>query len=90
MLSSIGRLLLFVSLMLVGGAIVLLILQNPQRSQFHFLQWVTPELPFSILLVVAFLLGALSSTLLGLWLLGRRKLGLMRERRAAVRAGRLV
>lgn len=83
MLSRVGRLLLFLALMLVGLAVILLILQNPQQSQFHFLHWVTPQLPFSILLVVAFLLGAFSSALLGFWLMGRRKLGLMRARRGA-------
>jgi putative membrane protein len=82
-LSRVGRLLLFLALMLVGLAVILLILQNPQQSQFHFLHWITPQLPFSILLIVAFLLGAFSSTLLGLWLAGRRKLGSLRLRRTS-------
>ena len=72
MLGSIKRLVLLGTLLLVGVAILLLMLQNPQRSEFHFLFWVAPELPFSVFLILAFVLGAVGSLLLGLWVAGRR------------------
>jgi uncharacterized integral membrane protein len=78
MLSGIRRVLWVVLLLLIAAATLLLILQNPQRTQFHFLQWSTPELPFSVLLVVTFMFGALCSMLLSLRLMGR----LLRERNA--------
>jgi uncharacterized integral membrane protein len=72
MLSGIKRLVWLAALLLVGVAILLLMLQNPQRSQFHFLFWVTPELPFSVFLILAFVLGAVGSLLLSLLAAGRR------------------
>ncbi|WJN61213.1 LapA family protein [Pseudomonas sp. SO81] len=66
MFGSIKRLILLGTLLLVGVAILLLMLQNPQRSEFHFLFWVTPELPFSVFLILAFVLGAVGSLLLSL------------------------
>lgn len=59
MLSRVARLVWFAAVSLIAGAILLLILQNPQSSRFHFLFWETPELPFSILLILAFGLGVL-------------------------------
>lgn len=69
-MSRIRRLLWLLVLLLVGGATLLLVLQNPQLARFHFLQWLTPELPVSILLIIAFVLGAISSLLLSLRLVG--------------------
>ncbi|MDX5371146.1 MAG: LapA family protein [Pseudomonadaceae bacterium] len=72
MLGSIKRLIGLLGLLLVGAAVLLLILQNPQHARFHFLHWETPELPFSILLILAFVLGGVSVLLLSLCLLGRK------------------
>jgi uncharacterized integral membrane protein len=66
MLRGIRRLSFFSTLILIGGSILLLILQNPQRSQFSLGWWVTPELPFSVFLVVAFVLGGISVAILGI------------------------
>ncbi|MFG0379755.1 lipopolysaccharide assembly protein LapA domain-containing protein [Pseudomonas sp. zbq_18] len=74
MLSSIRLVLLGVVLMILGAAIVLLILQNPQHAQFNFLYWTTPVLPFSIFLAMAFGLGSLATLLFSLSLLGRNSL----------------
>jgi uncharacterized integral membrane protein len=67
MLRSIKRLVWLIALLLVAVAILLLILQNPQHSQFRFLFWVTPELPFSIFLILAFVLGLAGALMLSLW-----------------------
>lgn len=72
MLGSIKRLIGLLALLLIAAAILLLILQNPQRTQFHFLHWATPELPFSLLLILAFLLGAFSVLFLSVGLARRR------------------
>ncbi|MEO4046290.1 LapA family protein [Pseudomonas sp. CAU 1711] len=73
MLDSVKRLIGLLVLLLIGAAILLLILQNPQRTQFHFLHWATPELPFSIFLILAFVLGILSVAILRVLRLGRFK-----------------
>lgn len=80
MLSGIKRILLTLLLLVLGVGVLLLILQNPQNAQFHFLYWITPVLPFSIFLAMAFGLGALTALLFGLWLSGRN--GLRRRRSA--------
>lgn len=72
MLGSIKRLIGLLVLLLIAAAVLLLILQNPQRTEFHFLHWATPELPFSLLLILAFVLGALSVLLLSVGLARRR------------------
>ncbi|WP_394562007.1 lipopolysaccharide assembly protein LapA domain-containing protein [Aquipseudomonas alcaligenes] len=76
MLNGIKRLVWFGALALLGMTILALMLQNPQRSQFHFLFWVTPELPFSIFLIVAFVLGLMGALLLGFWAATRRAIGI--------------
>ncbi|MDD0843123.1 lipopolysaccharide assembly protein LapA domain-containing protein [Pseudomonas sp. Gutcm_11s] len=76
MLNGIRRLIWLGALVLVGMIILALMLQNPQRSQFHFLFWVTPELPFSIFLIMAFVLGLLGALLLSLWASARRAIGI--------------
>ncbi|WP_252271385.1 lipopolysaccharide assembly protein LapA domain-containing protein [Pseudomonas subflava] len=72
MLSGVKRLVWLAVLLLIGVSVLVLILQNPQQSQFRFLFWITPELPFSILLMLAFALGSVTALLLSLWLAGRR------------------
>lgn len=76
MLSTAKRIFLVLGIFLLGFSVLLLILQNPQRAQFHFLQWTTPELPFSILLVIAFAMGAFAALVFSIWLLARRDLRL--------------
>lgn len=74
MLSGIKRILLTLLLLVLGAGVLLLILQNPQNAQFHFLYWTTPVLPFSIFLAIAFGFGVLTALLANLWLLGRKGL----------------
>ena len=57
MLSRVARFVWFGIVSLIAGTILLLILQNPQSTRFHFLFWETSELPFSVLLILAFGLG---------------------------------
>jgi uncharacterized integral membrane protein len=72
MLIAVKRLLWMLTLVVLGMGTLLLILQNPQRSEFSFLNWVTPELPFSVFLVMAFVAGGVSFLIVSLWVIGRR------------------
>ena len=72
MIRVLTRLAALLVLLLIGVSVLLLILQNPQRLQFQFLHWFTPELPFSLLMILAFVLGALCVALLSLLRAGRR------------------
>lgn len=81
MLSGFKRLVLSVGLGFVGLSVLLFVIQNPQASQFHFLRWVTPALPLSLMLVLAFILGALTALAFILWLYGRASARLARQRR---------
>lgn len=80
MLNNLKRLLLVALLVLVAVLILLLILENPQRISLALFGWVTPELPVSLLLVLAFTLGVLIGLACNLWLLGRLRLRLARLR----------
>ena len=71
MLSNAKRLLAILILVLAGGVALLLVLENPHPSRLVFLGWSTPELPFSLLLILAFLLGMAVCLMINLWLLGR-------------------
>ncbi len=44
---------------LVGGSLTLLMLQNSTPVQFSLFAWQSPEMPLGVLLLAAFLLGAL-------------------------------
>ena len=44
---------------LVGGSLTLLMLQNSAPAHFSLFGWQLPEMPLGVLLVAAFLLGAL-------------------------------
>ena len=44
---------------LVGGSLTLLMLQNSTPVQFALFGWQSPEMPLGVLLLAAFLLGAL-------------------------------
>ncbi|MNG38874.1 hypothetical protein D3C84_1267320 [compost metagenome] len=46
-----------------------------------FLGWLSPELPVSVLMSLAFILGVTLSLLLNLWLLGRLRLRIARQQR---------
>ncbi len=81
MLSGFKKLVLSLGLGLVGLSVLLFVIQNPQVSQFHFLRWVTPALPLSLMLALTFILGALTSLVFILWLYGRANARLARQRR---------
>lgn len=72
MLIAVKRFLWMLTLVMIGTGTLLLILQNPQRSEFSFLNWVTPELPFSVFLVIAFVSGGVSFSMVSLWIIARR------------------
>nr|WP_286945829.1 lipopolysaccharide assembly protein LapA domain-containing protein [Pseudomonas sp. UBA6718] len=81
MLASIKRLLLALGLLLAGGVVLLFVLENSQRTHLIFLGWPTPELPVTVLMAVAFMLGMLFCLLFNLWLLARLRLHLARQQR---------
>ncbi|WP_220812840.1 lipopolysaccharide assembly protein LapA domain-containing protein [Pseudomonas paralcaligenes] len=86
MLSGIKRFIVVSGLLLVGALVLVFVLQNSQQSQFQFLLWATPELPFSVVLVAAFLLGVLSSLLFSLilaWRMAGRSARARRETQVA-------
>lgn len=84
MLGSAKRLLFILFLLLIGGVAFLLVLENSQPSSLVFLGWSTPSLPFSLLLIVAFLSGMAVCLMINLWLLGRLRMRVVRLRREIV------
>ncbi len=89
MLSGIKRFIIVFGLLLVGALVLVFVLQNSQQSQFQFLLWSTPELPFSVVLVAAFMLGALASLLFSLvfvWRMAGRSARARREAHASASA----
>jgi len=81
MLKNFKRLLLVLMLVLVALVALLLVLENPQRISLALLGWSMPELPVSLLLVLAFILGAMFSLVCNLWLLGRLRMRLSAQRK---------
>ncbi|QKE63844.1 LapA family protein [Aquipseudomonas campi] len=92
MLTGFKRFLLILGLLLVGLAVLVFILENRQASHLVFLGWLTPELPVSVLMSLAFIVGAVFSLLLNLWLLGRLRARIARQQREllSLRKGREV
>lgn len=92
MLTGFKRFLLGLGLLLVALAVLVFILENRQVSHLVFLGWLTPELPVSVLMSLAFIVGAVFSLLLNLWLLGRLRARVARQQREllSLRKGREV
>ncbi|UUY08082.1 lipopolysaccharide assembly protein LapA domain-containing protein [Pseudomonas sp. J452] len=81
MLTGFKRFLLILGLLLVALAVLVFILENRQASHLVFLGWLTPALPVSVLMSLAFIVGAVFSLLLNLWLLGRLHARIARQQR---------
>lgn len=84
MLSGIKRFVMIAGLAGIGALVLIFTLQNSQQSRFQLLLWTTPELPFSVALIAAFLLGIIFSLLLSLtliWRVTRHSSGERREMR---------
>ena len=67
---SVKRVLLGVFVLLLVLAILAFILENQQSVSLLFLGWAGPELPVSLVVVAALLVGMLIGPMLA-WLLGR-------------------
>lgn len=72
-MSNLKRLLLVALAVLLVLAILAFVLENRQSVSLLFLGWAGPELPVSICIVLAFLVGMVIGPLLGL-VVGRRKM----------------
>ena len=64
------RVLLGVFVLLLVLAILVFVLENQQSVSLLFLGWAGPELPVSLVTVVALLIGMVIGPMLG-WILGR-------------------
>ncbi len=64
------RVLLAIFVLLLVLAVLAFILENQQSVPLLFLGWAAPQLPVSVLLVLALLVGMIIGPILG-WVLGR-------------------
>ena len=64
------RVLLGACILLLALAILAFLLENQQSISLMFLGWEGPQLPISLMIVVALLIGMLIGPILG-WVLGR-------------------
>lgn len=76
---SLKRVLLVVFVLLLALATILFVLENRQTVALLFLGWEGPQIPLSVILVLALLTGMMIGPVLG-WFLARR------SRRAQKRA----
>ena len=67
---NLKRALLAVFVLLLVLAVLAFVLENQQSVSLLFLGWVGPQLPLSLLVVLALLVGMTIGPLLG-WVLGR-------------------
>ncbi|MDU9029262.1 LapA family protein [Pseudomonas mediterranea] len=68
------RLVLVAVALLVAAAIVLFVLENNQPVALLFLGWSAPQLPVSVFVLLALLLGMVFGPLLTWFVGGRRRL----------------
>lgn len=68
---NLKRVLFAVLILLLVLTILAFVLENQQSVSLLFLGWAGPQLPVSLLLVLALLLGMVIGPILG-WFLGRR------------------
>lgn len=69
-MSNLKRILLVIIALLLVLVILAFVLENQQSVSLVFLGWSGPQLPISVLVVIALLVGMLIGPLLG-WLIGR-------------------
>jgi len=81
MLTGLKRFSLILLLLLTAVAVLVFVLENRQQSHVVFLGWLSPELPVSVLMSLAFILGVMLSLLPALWLLGRLRMRIARLQR---------
>lgn len=67
---NIKRMLLGVFILLLVLVILAFVLENQQSVSLLFLGWAGPQLPVSLVMVIALLIGMLIGPMLG-WFLGR-------------------
>ncbi|MGE1175760.1 MULTISPECIES: lipopolysaccharide assembly protein LapA domain-containing protein [Pseudomonas] len=67
---NLKRMLLGVFILLLMLVILAFVLENQQSISLMFLGWVGPQLPVSLVMVLALLVGMLVGPILG-WFLGR-------------------
>lgn len=67
---NLGRVLLIAFVLLLVLAILAFVLENQQSVSLLFLGWGGPQLPVSVIVVIALLVGMLVGPFLG-WLVGR-------------------
>ena len=73
------RAVLIIVLLLVALATIDFMLENQQNIALQFLEVSSPELPISLFIVIAFILGSLLGIVMGWLYTTRRRLGLMVE-----------
>ena len=86
MLTSAKRVLLAGCLLLAGAAVLLFMLENPQRIHLVFLGAASAELPVAALMMISFILGLLTCLLFSLWVLGRWRMRVAQLRHADLSA----
>ncbi|MFW9077821.1 lipopolysaccharide assembly protein LapA domain-containing protein [Pseudomonas sp. P2757] len=67
---NLKRILLAVLILVLVMAVLTFVLENQQSVSLLFLGWAGPQLPVSVVLVLALLIGMLIGPVLG-WFLGR-------------------
>ena len=67
---NLRRLLLGVVVLLLILVVLMFVLENQQSVSLLFLGWVAPQLPISLIAVIALLVGMVIGPLLG-WCMGR-------------------
>ncbi|MGE8482722.1 MAG: LapA family protein [Pseudomonas sp.] len=67
---NLKRVLLAVFVLLLVLAILAFVLENQQAMSLFFLGWASPQLPVSLIMVIALLIGMVIGPVLG-WFLGR-------------------
>ncbi|WP_426203101.1 lipopolysaccharide assembly protein LapA domain-containing protein [Pseudomonas sp. TWP3-1] len=67
---NLKRILLAVLILVLVMAVLAFVLENQQSVSLLFLGWAGPQLPVSVVLVLALLIGMLIGPVLG-WFLGR-------------------
>ena len=84
MLTSAKRVLFAGCLLLAGAAVLVFMLENPQRIHLVFLGAASAELPVAALMMISFILGLLTCLLFSLWVLGRWRMRVAQLRRELV------
>lgn len=66
-MQKIRRLLVALFCLLVGAVVLLFTLENRQSVKLEFLSHLSPEMPLAVAILLAFILGAVLTTLLFWW-----------------------